>query len=207
MDAVAIVAALVLIEYMVIVGYTGQARGQYGVAAPAVTGHPVFERWLRVQANTVEQLVIFFPGLWLFSRYVNAPVAAALGLVFLVGRALFARGYVADPARRGPGFVLTYIANAVLVSGGLIGAIRSALGVGPEEEPARLLHEFRADRDSFPAPAATHRYTPTFRGAPRSCPPRGLAQSSPRDQPRPRTRPLGRPGRCRSVSQISFGIK
>jgi glutathione S-transferase len=127
MDAVAIVAALVLIEYMVIVGWTGQARGRYGVAAPATTGHPVFERWLRVQANTVEQLVIFFPGLWLFARYVNADLAAALGLVFLVGRALFARGYVADPARRGPGFILTFLSNAILVLGGLIGAIVSAL--------------------------------------------------------------------------------
>ena len=127
MDFVAIVAALVLIEYMVIVWLTGHARGRYGVAAPAITGHPVFERWFRVQGNTVEQLVIFFPGLWLFARYVHADAAAALGLLFLIGRALFARGYVADPARRGPGFVLSYIANAVLVLGGLIGAIAAAI--------------------------------------------------------------------------------
>jgi len=127
MDAVAIVAALVLIEYMVIVWLTGQARGLYGVPAPAITGHPVFERWLRVQGNTVEQMVIFFPGLWLFARYVHAEAAAGLGLVFLVGRALFARGYVADPARRGPGFILSFLANAVLVLGGLAGAIAAAL--------------------------------------------------------------------------------
>jgi uncharacterized membrane protein YecN with MAPEG domain len=127
MEAVAIVAALVLIEYMGIVWFTGQARGRHGVPAPAITGHPIFERWLRVQSNTVEQLVIFFPGLWLFSRYVNAEVAAALGLVFLVGRFLFARGYVADPAKRGPGFILTYLSNAVLVLGGLAGAVIAAL--------------------------------------------------------------------------------
>jgi uncharacterized membrane protein YecN with MAPEG domain len=123
MQAAAIVAALVLIEYMVIVWLTGQARGRHGVAAPATTGHPIFERWLRVQTNTVEQLVIFFPGLWLFSVYVNGNAAAGLGVVFLVGRALFARGYVADPARRGPGFILTFIPNAILVLGGLIGAL------------------------------------------------------------------------------------
>jgi glutathione S-transferase len=127
MDAVAIVAALVLIEYMGIVWLTGQARGRYGVAAPAITGHPIFERWLRVQGNSVEQMVVFFPGLWLFARYVNAEAAAGIGLVFLVGRALFARGYVADPARRGPGFVLSFVANAVLVLGGLVGAIAAAL--------------------------------------------------------------------------------
>src|SRR5258705_12561592 len=127
MHAVAIVAALVLIEYMGIVWLTGQARGRYGVAAPAITGHPVFERWLRVQSNTVEQLVIFFPGLWLFSQYVNAEAAAGLGLVFLVWRFMFARGYVADPAKRGPGFILSYVANAVLVLGGLAGAIAAVL--------------------------------------------------------------------------------
>jgi glutathione S-transferase len=124
---VAIVAALVLIEYMGIVWLTGQARGRHGVAAPAITGHPVFERWMRVQSNTVEQLVIFFPGLWLFSQYVDPEIAAALGLVFLVGRFLFARGYVADPAKRGPGFILTYLSNAVLVLGGLAGAIAASL--------------------------------------------------------------------------------
>ncbi len=128
MEAVAIVAALVLLEYMVIIRYVGRARGLYEVAAPAMTGHPVFERWARVQANTVEQLVIFFPGLWMFSAYVRPDVAAGLGVVFLIGRALFARGYVADPAKRGPGFVLSYVSNAVLVLGGLIGAIVAALG-------------------------------------------------------------------------------
>ena len=124
---VGIVAALVLIEYMVIVWLTGQARGTYGVAAPAMTGHPVFERWARVQGNTVEQLVLFFPGLWLFSTYVRPDVAAGLGVLFGIGRALFARGYVADPAKRGPGFVTSYLANAVLVLGGLIGAIVALL--------------------------------------------------------------------------------
>ena len=127
MEAVTIVAALVLIEYMVIVRFAGAARGLYGVPAPAMTGHPIFERWARVQGNTVEQLVIFFPGLWMFSRYVNPEVAAGLGVVFLIGRALFARGYIADPAKRGPGFVLSYLANAVLVLGGLVGAILAAL--------------------------------------------------------------------------------
>ena len=122
MEWVAIAAGLVLVEYMVIVWCTGQARGRYGVAAPATSGHPVFERWLRVQENTVEQLVIFFPGLWMFATFVSAPIAAGLGLLFGVGRALYARGYVSDPARRGPGFLLTALSNIVLVLGGAIGA-------------------------------------------------------------------------------------
>lgn len=123
MEWVAIVAAAVGLEYLVLVILTGRARGRYGVAAPATTGDPIFERWYRVQANTVEQLIVFFPGLWLFASYVDARWAAGLGLVFLLGRALFARGYVLDPAKRGPGFLLSYLANVVLLLGGLVGAI------------------------------------------------------------------------------------
>jgi hypothetical protein len=127
-EPVAIVTALVLLEYFWIVWQTGQARGKYGVPAPAMSGHPIFERWLRVQLNTVEQLVIFLPALWMFALYVHATVAAALGLGFLVGRYLFARGYVEDPAKRGPGFIVTLASSMTLLVGGLIGAIASALG-------------------------------------------------------------------------------
>ena len=92
-------------------------------AAPATTGNIAFERRFRVQANTIEQLVIFLPSLLLFAVYVSEPIAAALGGVFILGRAIYAWAYVADPARRGPGFFLTLLANGVLVVGGLIGAI------------------------------------------------------------------------------------
>lgn len=123
MEWVAIVAALAGIEYLVFVLLCGQARGRYGVAAPATTGDPAFERYFRVQANTVEQLVVFFPGLLLFASYASELGAALLGVVFVVGRALYARGYLVDPARRGPGFALTLLANAVLLAGGLGGAV------------------------------------------------------------------------------------
>jgi uncharacterized MAPEG superfamily protein len=123
MEIVAIVAALALLEYSVFVMLCGRARGRQGVAAPATTGNPLFERYFRVQANTLEQLVVFVPGLALFAVYVSEPIAAALGGVFILGRAIYAWAYVADPARRGPGFFLTLLANGVLVVGGLIGAI------------------------------------------------------------------------------------
>jgi len=127
MTWVAIVVAGVLLEYMTIVTLTGRARGRYGVQAPATTGHPIFERWFRVQQNTLEQLVIFLPGIGLFAHYASPSVAALLGLAFGVGRALYARGYVADPARRELGFALSSIANALLVLGGLAGALASLL--------------------------------------------------------------------------------
>jgi Rieske Fe-S protein len=67
---------------------------------------------------------------------VRPDVAAALGVVFLAGRALFARGYVADPARRGPGFILSYLSNAILIVGGLIGAIVTLPALGFMVAPA-----------------------------------------------------------------------
>jgi len=122
MEWVAIVIGLTLAEYGVFVWLCGRARGRHGVPAPATTGDPTYERYFRVQMNTVEQLVLFLPGMVIFGHYVSAPGAAILGLVFIVGRALYARGYVQDPARRGPGFALTFLANAILLTGGLIGA-------------------------------------------------------------------------------------
>ena len=123
MELVAFVAGLALIEYLVITLQCGHARGRLGVPAPATTGHPEFERYLRVQYNTIEQLVIFLPALFGFALYVNTGGAAALGLLFVVGRALYARGYVRDPAKRGPGFGLTLIANGILLLGATGGAL------------------------------------------------------------------------------------
>ena len=125
MEWVAVVSGLVAIEYLVLVGLTGAARGRTEIAAPATTGDPHFERWFRVQGNSVEQLVVFYPSLWLFAHFVNAPAAAGLGLIFALGRALFARGYVTDPAKRGPGFAMSFLANGVLALGGTAGAIVS----------------------------------------------------------------------------------
>jgi uncharacterized membrane protein YecN with MAPEG domain len=120
---VSIVALLALIEYSVFVILAGQARGRFGVPAPATTGHPIFERYLRVQQNTVEQLVIFLPALFVFARFASEAWAAALGVVFIVGRALYARGYILDPAKRGPGFLLTMTSNTLLILGGIVGAV------------------------------------------------------------------------------------
>ena len=123
MDLVAFVAGLALVEYYVFTLQCGRARGRLGVPAPATTGNAEFERYLRVQYNTIEQLVIFLPALFGFAHFVSPGWAAAFGVVFIVGRALFARGYVRDPARRGPGFALTLLANTVLLLGSIVGAL------------------------------------------------------------------------------------
>ena len=123
MELTAIVIALALLEYSVITILCGRARGRCGVVAPATTGDPTFERYFRAQQNTVEQLIIFVPAMLLFGHYVSVPIGAGLGLVFILGRALFARGYYQDPPKRAMGFGLSLLSSLVLLIGGLIGAV------------------------------------------------------------------------------------
>jgi len=126
MNGVVVVTALALLEYAALGVLVGRARGKHGVEAPAITGHPEFERYFRVHQNTLEQLVIFIPALWMFATFVSAPTAVALGLVFVIARAIYAAGYVKDPKRRGPGALLTFGVNVILVVGALIGGLIAA---------------------------------------------------------------------------------
>ena len=123
MAIVAIVAVLALIEYLVFAMLVGRARGLYGVQAPATSGHEMFDRYYRVQQNTVEQLIAFLPGLWIFANYVSPLWAALVGVIFIVGRVVYLIGYTKDPESRGAGFVLSFIPTVILVIGGLIGLI------------------------------------------------------------------------------------
>jgi uncharacterized MAPEG superfamily protein len=123
MELIAIVTLLALIEYGYFGFLVGRQRGRAGVAAPATTGDPVFERYFRVHQNTLEQLVMFLPGLWIFGRYVSAPLGALLGLVFIVGRAIYLQRYVADPESRAIGVLISFPVTLILILGGLIGAL------------------------------------------------------------------------------------
>ena len=123
----AIVTGLALIEYMVFGFRVGMARGKYEIAAPAISGNEIFERHYRVQMNTVEQLAIFLPALWIFGSFVSAPIGAALGVVFIIGRAIYAVSYVADPKTRTAGFLIGYLSNVALVLGSIGGAAAALL--------------------------------------------------------------------------------
>jgi uncharacterized membrane protein YecN with MAPEG domain len=127
MEIVVIVVSLALLEYFYILFQVGSARQKYDVPAPAVTGHPTFERLYRVQMNTVEQLIIFLPSIWFFGTYVNATAAAGLGIVFIVGRAIYFTSYVKEPEKRTTGALLTMGSNIILLLGALIGAALTLL--------------------------------------------------------------------------------
>jgi hypothetical protein len=125
MPYVHIVTALAVLQFIVFGFKVAAARERYGVKAPAVTGNEIFERLFRIQMNTLEQLIVFLPGLYLYATYFRPYAAAALGVVYLLGRELYAFTYVRDPAKRSVGYGLTFLPMVILIVGGLIGALRA----------------------------------------------------------------------------------
>lgn len=124
MAYVDIVTALAVLQFFVFGFKVGGARGRHGVKAPATTGNEIFERHFRVQQNTLELLIALIPGLYLFSRYWSPPIAAALGVIYLIGREVYAASYVKEPAKRSAGFGLSFLPTVILAVGGLAGAVR-----------------------------------------------------------------------------------
>ncbi len=115
MHSIELVTLLALLQYLVFAALVAKARGRYQVQAPAVTGHPQFERAYRVQMNTLEMLVVFLPALWLAARYWSPAWMAAVGALWLVGRALYAVAYAQDPSRRALGFGLSMFSVVTLL--------------------------------------------------------------------------------------------
>ncbi len=122
-----LVSALALLQFFFFTALVSRARGRYGVVAPAVTGHEMFERYFRVQMNTLELLVMFLPALWLGSFYVAPIWPIALGVLYLLGRLLYWRGYVADPRKRGPGYGLSVLPILALLAIAIVGCIRQLI--------------------------------------------------------------------------------
>ena len=123
MEYTTIIIMLALAQYMFFITQVGKARGKSGLKAPACTGDENFERVFRVQQNTLEQLIIFIPAQLAFGWYVSPVWGPALGVIYIAGRFVYAHGYINDPSKRGPGMLMTFITNGVLVLGAIIGAI------------------------------------------------------------------------------------
>ena len=123
----ALVTLLAAIIYFWIGFRVAQARGKFGVKAPATTGHPDFERAFRVQANTLEWMPIFLPAMWLAAIYVSDIGAALLGVVWIAGRLLYLRGYAQAAEKRETGFFVQASAAGLLWLAALIGVLAAML--------------------------------------------------------------------------------
>ncbi|MBV6417882.1 MAG: hypothetical protein CMLOHMNK_02658 [Steroidobacteraceae bacterium] len=125
-----LVIALALVEYLCFGMAVGNARGRYGVRAPAITGNADFERYYRVQANTLELLVILIPAMLLFALYIDPLWAAGLGGVYVIGRLVYFVGYTRAAERRHIGFALSMLPTLALLIGAIFGALRALAAHG-----------------------------------------------------------------------------
>lgn len=123
MEATVIITFLALAQYVLFGIQVGAMRTKHGVKAPATSGHEEFERMYRVHQNTLEQLVVFLPALWMHALFANPLWGAVVGLVYVVGRFLYRAEYLKDPASRGPGFSMSFIPSAVLLIWALVAVV------------------------------------------------------------------------------------
>jgi glutathione S-transferase len=119
------VTLLALVQFVVFGMLVGRARHRHNVPAPAMAGHEIFERYMRVHMNTLEQMVVMLPSLWIAAVYWPPVYMAALGAIYLIGRQLYLQGYVKDPAKRSLGFGLTMFPILALLILAMFGVIRS----------------------------------------------------------------------------------
>jgi glutathione S-transferase len=123
----ALVTLLNVLLLLVLTAQVGRARARYEIKAPAVTGHPMFERHVRAHMNTIESTLMFLPTLWVAAYYGNALWVGAAGLAWIAARVWYAVAYVHDPATRGAAFGAATLAWAVLMVMAAFGVIQALI--------------------------------------------------------------------------------
>ncbi len=123
----ALVTCFALILMLAVAMKVGGARRKYNIHAPATTGNSDFERVFRVHMNTLENVVIFLPAMWLFAMFLSAPWAAAIGTVWIIGRVLYAMLYYRAANKRGLGFMISFLATLALILGAMYGIVSALL--------------------------------------------------------------------------------
>jgi glutathione S-transferase len=124
---ISLVTLLAVAVYLYTSLDVARARTRFGVAAPATTGNPDFERVFRVQMNTLEWMPVFLPSLWIAALFANETFAALLGLMWIIGRVLYIRGYGEAAEKRATGFNIQAFAGIALWVLALIGVLWHAL--------------------------------------------------------------------------------
>ncbi len=125
LTTLAVITALLV--YFGLSMIVGMSRAKYNCPAPASSGHPEFDKRYRVQMNTLEQLALFLPAVWLAAPVLGDALAAGIAAVWSIGRIIYARAYYADPASRGPGFGLTFFPTLLLIIAAGYGAIAALI--------------------------------------------------------------------------------
>jgi glutathione S-transferase len=122
MSYIHIIAVLAVLQFFMFGILVGRARKKYAVRAPSISGNEHFERALRVQMNTLEQLAGFLPALFISAQYWPPKTVALVGVVYIVGRLIYWRSYLSDPSKRQLGFLMTVIPTFILLAVSLVGA-------------------------------------------------------------------------------------
>ncbi len=125
-----LVTIIALLQFLTFGLLVGRARGKTGVNAPAVTGNPVFERAYRVQVNTMENLILFLPALFLAAKYWPDSWVGGLGAVYVIGRHMYWRAYTNNPSTRHVGFAVAMLPTLLLIVLAVIGIIMAWTGHG-----------------------------------------------------------------------------
>lgn len=127
---VVIVSALALLAYYFTLLMAGLARGRFRIAPPAHTGPEEYERYVRAHQNTLEHLVLFLPGMWLFAVTVSPFWAALLGSIWPPMRVLYALGYHRAAEKRLIPLYISMPPIYIFVLGSLIGGVMQVLAEG-----------------------------------------------------------------------------
>lgn len=123
---------ITLLTVLLMFGLTfnvGRARGKYQVKAPAVSGNELFERAYRIQLNTIENVLMFLPALWMYAIFIGDKGAGDSGVIWLIARVWYAIAYQLNPAKRGPGFLISILVITGLWAGAAFGIYHQLMSV------------------------------------------------------------------------------
>jgi glutathione S-transferase len=124
------VTTLVALFYYYTTVKVSTLRLKHKIEPPACSGQVEFERAYRVQMNTLEQMGILLPLLWVATLYPIAWtwVTPLVGVIWVIARIIYLRAYMAGPEKRLTGWIIGAVCNLallILAIGGLAIAWRA----------------------------------------------------------------------------------
>ena len=107
---------LMLVQFIFFGALVARARSTLQVQAPTMTGPDAFDR-----------LVLMLPLMASAAHFWNPAWVAAAGALFFLGRSVYWKGYVEQPAKRMLGNIFTMVAISACLLATVAGLVRSAL--------------------------------------------------------------------------------